>query len=129
MLRLSCPYCGPRDETEFAYGGESHISRPPPEVGGAEWANYLYFRRNVKGVAFERWQHAGFLQVIHDDLRARRQTGLHPRLGSQSARDRFLRQQPGGHQYRGIRRVGATGDRGDDHAAVLNGRSRSAPVA
>ena len=28
MLRIECPWCGTRDEPEFAYGGESHISRP-----------------------------------------------------------------------------------------------------
>jgi sarcosine oxidase, subunit delta len=58
MLRLNCPYCGVRDETEFAYGGESHIARPPQAATDREWANYLYFRRNVKGVVFERWHHA-----------------------------------------------------------------------
>ncbi len=58
MLPLSCPCCGPRDETEFAYGGESHIARPPASVSDREWAEYLYFRRNSKGIVFERWQHA-----------------------------------------------------------------------
>ena len=58
MLRLSCPYCGPRDETEFAYGGEAHIARPPPSASDREWADYLFCRRNSKGIVFERWQHA-----------------------------------------------------------------------
>ena len=57
MLRLNCPYCGPRDETEFAYGGESHVTRPPNEASDRAWADYLYFRRNVQGVVYERWQH------------------------------------------------------------------------
>ena len=58
MLHLSCPYCGPRDETEFAYGGEAHIARPPTGASDREWADYLFFRRNSKGIVFERWQHA-----------------------------------------------------------------------
>ena len=28
MLLIPCPWCGPRDETEFPCGGEAHIARP-----------------------------------------------------------------------------------------------------
>ena len=28
MLLIPCPWCGPRDEIEFRYGGEAHIARP-----------------------------------------------------------------------------------------------------
>ncbi len=28
MLLIPCPWCGPRDETEFTYGGEAHIVAP-----------------------------------------------------------------------------------------------------
>ena len=28
MLLITCPYCGQRDESEFACGGEAHIARP-----------------------------------------------------------------------------------------------------
>jgi len=28
MLLIPCPYCGARDETEFTYGGPSHVTRP-----------------------------------------------------------------------------------------------------
>ncbi len=28
MLLIHCPWCGPRDEIEFKYGGEAHITRP-----------------------------------------------------------------------------------------------------
>lgn len=60
MLLLECPYCGPRAEIEFRYGGESHIQRPGPhtEVSDAEWADYLYLRKNAKGEHRERWLHA-----------------------------------------------------------------------
>jgi sarcosine oxidase subunit delta len=59
VLIINCPHCGPRDEIEFACGGESHIARPgPPEnVTDAQWGDYLYFRRNVKGISHERWLH------------------------------------------------------------------------
>ncbi len=59
MLLISCPHCGPREETEYVCGGENHIVRPgPPEmVDDDAWADYLFFRNNPKGVQYERWRH------------------------------------------------------------------------
>lgn len=59
MLTIDCPYCGPRDDLEFACGGESHVVRPgPPDaVSDAQWADYLFNRRNPRGMTLERWQH------------------------------------------------------------------------
>ena len=52
MLIIPCPYCGPRDEIEFACGGEAHIARPLAEntITDAEFADYLFIRDNPKGV-------------------------------------------------------------------------------
>jgi heterotetrameric sarcosine oxidase delta subunit len=60
VLLISCPWCGPRDEHEYSYGGEAHISRPeePSSLSDAEWADYLFMRKNTKGVYFERWVHS-----------------------------------------------------------------------
>lgn len=60
MLRIDCPFCGPRLENEFTCGGESHISRPgpPARVSDAEWGNYLFNRINPRGLHFERWCHS-----------------------------------------------------------------------
>ena len=59
MLVITCPWCGPRDQTEFAYGGEAHIVRPvkPGELSDAQWADYLFMRRNAKGRHLEQWGH------------------------------------------------------------------------
>jgi heterotetrameric sarcosine oxidase delta subunit len=57
MLRLQCPWCGERDENEFSFGGPSHVVRPPPSCSDAEWARYLFFRENPKGMHLERWCH------------------------------------------------------------------------
>jgi heterotetrameric sarcosine oxidase delta subunit len=57
MLKISCPCCGPRDETEFTYGGQSHIARPSIDVDDETWARYLFVRDNPKGLHFERWCH------------------------------------------------------------------------
>ena len=60
MLRIPCPYCGLRDQTEFHYGGEASVTRPaaPEAVGDAAWADYLFYRDNVKGPHRERWVHS-----------------------------------------------------------------------
>jgi sarcosine oxidase subunit delta len=60
MLIINCPWCGPRDQTEFAYGGEAHIVRPPnPDaLSDAQWADYLFMRKNPKGRHLEQWGHA-----------------------------------------------------------------------
>jgi sarcosine oxidase subunit alpha/sarcosine oxidase subunit delta len=59
MLLIPCPWCGERDEVEFHYGGEAHISRAadPARLDDAAWADYLYMRNNPKGVFAERWVH------------------------------------------------------------------------
>jgi sarcosine oxidase subunit delta len=56
MLLIPCPWCGERDEVEFRYGGEAHISRADPaRADDAAWADYLYMRNNSKGAFAERW--------------------------------------------------------------------------
>jgi sarcosine oxidase, subunit delta len=59
MLLICCPYCGPRPELEFAYGGEAHIARPadPMSLDDEAWANFLYVRSNPRGMHAERWRH------------------------------------------------------------------------
>jgi len=60
MLLIECPYCGPRPELEFSYGGQAHLARPqrPAELDDQAWSDFLYTRANVKGVHAERWRHA-----------------------------------------------------------------------
>ena len=60
MLLIPCPYCGPRDETEFSYGGEAHIARPENSwtLSDEDWADYLFMRTNPKGLHHERWRHS-----------------------------------------------------------------------
>ena len=60
MLLIECPYCGPRSEEEFSYGGEAHILRPadPDALNDEQWADYLFMQGNKKGVFYERWVHS-----------------------------------------------------------------------
>jgi len=61
MQMIACPWCGPRGEVEFVYGGEAGIVRPVPaaSVDDATWAQYLYGRHNEKGPHRELWCHNG----------------------------------------------------------------------
>jgi sarcosine oxidase subunit delta len=60
MLRIPCPYCGIRDQDEFRFGGESRARRPenPDQLSDEEWAEYLFYRDNVKGRHEELWVHS-----------------------------------------------------------------------
>ena len=59
MLLITCPHCGPREESEFSCGGEAHIARPLAEnsLTDVEFADYLFLRDNPKGIFLERWRH------------------------------------------------------------------------
>ncbi len=60
MLLIKCPWCGKRDETEFSYGGEADIVRPPvpDDLDDKQWADYLFMRKNTRGLHKEQWQHS-----------------------------------------------------------------------
>jgi len=81
MLRIPCPYCGPRDETEFHYGGQAHVPYPhdPAALGDAEWGAYLFVRDNPKGPFSERWVHSAGCRRWFN---VRRDTATHRVLGS-----------------------------------------------
>ena len=59
MLLIECPYCGEREESEFHQGGEAHLARPKntDKLSDEEWADYLFMRKNTKGLFLERWVH------------------------------------------------------------------------
>jgi len=60
MLIIECPWCGKRDETEFSYHGEAHVTRPedPYSLSEEDWGNYVFFRKNPKGIHYEKWVHS-----------------------------------------------------------------------
>ncbi len=71
MFIITCPYCGPRDQSEFAYAGEAHRTRPadPAALSDTDWADYLFARSNEKGVHAERWVHAAGCRRCFNALR------------------------------------------------------------
>ena len=74
MLRIDCPWCGPREEVEFHCGGQAHIARPaePETLSDADWADYLFMRDNIKGAQAERWVHSAgcrrWFNVVRDTV-------------------------------------------------------------
>jgi heterotetrameric sarcosine oxidase delta subunit len=74
MLLISCPWCGPRDETEFHYGGEAHRAYPadPYALTDAQWADYVFTSSNPKGRFAERWSHSAgcrrWFNVVRDTV-------------------------------------------------------------
>ncbi|WP_028925247.1 sarcosine oxidase subunit delta [Pseudonocardia acaciae] len=58
MVVLPCPWCGPRNVSEFRHLGEV-VRRPDPEdVTPEQWRGYLYLRRNAAGWTRESWYHS-----------------------------------------------------------------------
>jgi sarcosine oxidase subunit delta len=61
VLHIHCPYCQElRAEEEFHYNGEAHIARPlqPEDLSDEQWGDYLFFRKNPRGIHHEMWHHA-----------------------------------------------------------------------
>ena len=56
MIVIRCPYCRElRTEDELIYGGEAGIERPSSDSSDVEWTDYLFMRRNPKGIIREQW--------------------------------------------------------------------------
>ncbi len=59
MLRIPCPWCGVRDETEFRYRGDASVARPGEHADAAAFAEFVYSRRNPSDWHREWWLHVG----------------------------------------------------------------------
>lgn len=57
MLIIHCPHCGPRDHTEFGYGGDAGARRPADDAAETAWVDFVYHRDNPRGPHEELWQH------------------------------------------------------------------------
>jgi sarcosine oxidase subunit delta len=49
-----------REEEEFHAQGQAHIARPvdPDNCSDKEWGEFLYYRKNPKGLHEEMWYHS-----------------------------------------------------------------------
>ena len=57
MLLISCPFCGPRAEDEFGFGGDATLVTPKEDDNIEIIADYLFLRNNPKGWHTEYWHH------------------------------------------------------------------------
>ena len=84
MLLIPCPWCGPRAQLEFTYGGDATVVRPAPDASEAAWFDYVYVRDNPSGPHTEWWVHSGGCRQW---FKVRRDTRTHEILGSARPHD------------------------------------------
>jgi heterotetrameric sarcosine oxidase delta subunit len=57
MIRIPCPFCGPRNSSEFAHVGEVGSRPDVTTATRQEWRAYLYVHDNPLGWVRETWFH------------------------------------------------------------------------
>jgi len=58
LLRIACPICGVRDETEFTYAEDATVRRPDEdETDLTVWHDAVFLRGNPRGAHQEYWHH------------------------------------------------------------------------
>ena len=57
MKIMTCPLNGPRNISEFAYGGEVVTPPDPAQASDEEWAGFVFLEGNRAGVVREWWLH------------------------------------------------------------------------
>jgi len=57
MKIMPCPLNGPRNISEFIYGGVLREMPDPDTCSDTEWADYVFNRTNLPGIEVEWWMH------------------------------------------------------------------------
>jgi sarcosine oxidase subunit delta len=57
MKIMNCPLNGPRNISEFVWGGEVKAMPDPNGCTDEAWADYVFFENNTAGVVREWWCH------------------------------------------------------------------------
>jgi len=58
MRIMRCPLNGPRNITEFVWGGDVREEPDPARSSDAEWVDYVFLHDNQPAVVREWWLHA-----------------------------------------------------------------------
>ena len=82
MLRIPCPYCGPRDHSEFTYEGDASVTYPPLDAPEEDWFEAVFLRENPRGGLSELWHH---VQGCRSHLIVERDTLTHEIKGTRFA--------------------------------------------
>ncbi|MBC6440753.1 MAG: sarcosine oxidase subunit delta [Rhodospirillales bacterium] len=71
MKIMPCPLNGPRNISEFAYGGEVS-DLPAPDCDNETWIDYVYLENNLAGIVREWWYHTptAFWFIAERDTRS-----------------------------------------------------------
>ncbi|WP_120499117.1 sarcosine oxidase subunit delta [Roseovarius sp. EL26] len=56
MLLIPCPHCGPRDQSEFFYGG-THAPQPALSAKSVKWHEAIHLRAANPEIQAELWYH------------------------------------------------------------------------
>lgn len=56
-MRIPCPFCGDRDQSEFAYRRSADL-RPAPDASAEAFTAYVYSGADKFGPLEEHWYHA-----------------------------------------------------------------------
>lgn len=57
MKILNCPLNGPRNISEFVWGGEVRAAPDPAASSDQAWTEYLFLENNTAGAIHEWWLH------------------------------------------------------------------------
>ena len=57
MKVMNCPLNGPRNISEFVWGGEVKPMPDETKLSDLEWADYVFLENNTAGVVREWWCH------------------------------------------------------------------------
>ena len=87
MLLIPCPYCGPRNQIEFTYGGDATVRRPATDASVAAWVDFVYLRDNPCGPHDELWLHSAGCRSW---FKVRRDTRTHDILASARIEDEIV---------------------------------------
>jgi sarcosine oxidase, subunit delta len=58
MKLMHCPLNGPRNISEFVWGGDVKAEPDPATCTDTEWADHLFLEDNTAGIVNEWWLHA-----------------------------------------------------------------------
>lgn len=58
MKIMPCPLNGPRNISEFVYGGELKAQPDIATCSDKEWADYVFHSKNRAGIVTEWWMHS-----------------------------------------------------------------------
>jgi heterotetrameric sarcosine oxidase delta subunit len=91
MILIPCPWCGPRNASEFHHLGERTRQPDPRTATREQWRSYLYLKDNRAGWVTENWLHrAGCRQfftaerhTVSNEIRAIRLPARDPELAAE----------------------------------------------